>query len=308
MTDMGGVEVETPMMHAILGGASARPFVTHHNALDTDFYLRIAPELYLKRLVVGGLADTVFEINRNFRNEGISIRHNPEFTMIESYHAYKDYNDIMDLIEKLVQAIAMEIHGTLEIKFGEDTINLASPWKRKSMNDLVRDETGVDFMPLDVAGAHKAAKDLQVAVDPKANWGQVLEAVFGERVEHTLVQPTHVIDHPLDISPLSKIHRTNPRLVERFETYVNTWEIANAFTELNDPKIQLERFMEQVAQRDAGDEEAMMVDHDFVTALEYGLPPTGGWGMGIDRLCMIMTNSQTIREVIAFPTLKPIKE
>lgn len=308
MTDMGGVEVETPMMHAILGGASARPFVTHHNALDTDFYLRIAPELYLKRLVVGGLADTVFEINRNFRNEGISIRHNPEFTMIESYHAYKDYNDIMDLIEKLVQAIAMEIHGTLEIKFGEDTINLASPWKRKSMNDLVKDETGVDFMPLDVAGAHKAAKDLQVAVDPKANWGQVLEAVFGERVEHTLIQPTHVIDHPLDISPLSKIHRTNPRLVERFETYVNTWEIANAFTELNDPKIQLERFMEQVAQREAGDDEAMMVDHDFVTALEYGLPPTGGWGMGIDRLCMIMTNSQTIREVIAFPTLKPIKE
>lgn len=306
MTEQGAIEVETPMMHAILGGASAKPFVTHHNALDADFYLRIAPELYLKRLIVGGLADSVFEINRNFRNEGISIRHNPEFTMIEAYHAYKDYNDIMTLIETLVETIAMEIHGTTEIKFGETMINVKGPWKRASMVDLVREETGVDFMPLDSAQAHAAAKQLQVPVDPKANWGQVVETVFGERVEHKLIQPTHVIDHPLDISPLSKGHRTNDRLVERFESYINAWEIANAFTELNDPRLQLARFMEQVAQREAGDDEAMMVDHDFVNALEYGLPPTGGWGMGIDRLCMILTDSHTIREVIAFPTLKPL--
>lgn len=307
MTEKGAMEVETPMMHAILGGASAKPFVTHHNALDADFYLRIAPELYLKRLIVGGLADSVFEINRNFRNEGISVRHNPEFTMIEAYHAYKDYNDIMNLIEELVQNVAMEIHGTLEIPFGDKTINLASPWVRKSMAELVQEATGVDFMPLDAAGAHEAAKKLGVAVDPKANWGQVLETVFGERAEDKLIQPTHVIDHPLDISPLSKSHRINPKLVERFETYINGWEIANAFTELNDPKIQMARFQEQLAQREGGDEEAMMVDEDFVTALEYGLPPTGGWGMGIDRLCMIMTNSHSIREVIAFPTLKPLK-
>lgn len=308
MHEIGSVEVETPMMQPILGGASARPFVTHHNALDADFFLRIAPELYLKRLVIGGLADSVFEINRNFRNEGVSIKHNPEFTMIEAYHAYKDYNDIMSLIEELVQTIAMEIHGTTEVTFGDHVIDLKSPWQRRSMVDLVRDHTGIDFMPMDAEQAHRAAKDLKVTVEPKANWGQVVEAVFGERVEDTLIQPIHVIDHPLDISPLSKVHRSNPRLVERFESYINGWEMANAFTELNDPKIQHDRFMEQVAQRDAGDEEAMMVDHDFVTALEVGLPPTGGWGMGVDRLCMIMTNSHNIREVIAFPTLKPIKD
>lgn len=308
MHDHGGIEVETPMMQPILGGASARPFVTHHNALDADFYLRIAPELYLKRLVVGGLADTVFEINRNFRNEGISIKHNPEFTMIEAYHAYKDYNDIMTVIEDLVATIAMELHGTTEITFGDHKIDVKGPWQRKSMVDLVKEETGIDFMPLDAKQAHEAARNLQVAVDPKANWGQVVETIFGEMVEDKLIQPIHVTDHPLDISPLSKVHRSNPRLVERFESYINGWEIANAFTELNDPKIQHDRFMDQVAQREAGDEEAMMVDHDFVTALEVGLPPTGGWGMGIDRLCMIMTNSHNIREVIAFPTLKPLKD
>lgn len=307
MEEQGAIEVETPMMHPILGGASAKPFVTHHNALDADFFLRIAPELYLKRLIVGGLADAVFEINRNFRNEGISYKHNPEFTMIESYHAYKDYFDVMELIEKLVQTVALAVHGTLEIPFEGQMINLASPWARKSMVDLVKEETGVDFMPLDAAGAHAAAKQLGVFVEPKANWGQVVETIFGEKVEDKLIQPTHVIDHPLDISPLSKVHRNNPRLVERFESYINGWELANAFTELNDPQIQHDRFMDQVAQREEGNEEAMMVDHDFVTALEYGLPPTGGWGMGIDRLTMLMTNSHNIREVIAFPTLKPLK-
>ncbi|AEP09021.1 lysyl-tRNA synthetase [Micavibrio aeruginosavorus ARL-13] len=307
MEEHGAIEVETPMMHPILGGASAKPFVTHHNALDADFFLRIAPELYLKRLIVGGLADAVFEINRNFRNEGISYKHNPEFTMIESYHAYKDYYDVMDLIEKLVQAVAMAVHGTLEINFQGNVINLGSPWARKGMVELVQEETGVDFMSMDAAQAHAEAKKLGVHVDPKANWGQVVETIFGEKVEHKLIQPIHVIDHPLDISPLSKVHRNNPRLVERFESYINGWEMANAFTELNDPKIQHDRFMDQVAQREGGNEEAMMVDHDFVTALEYGLPPTGGWGMGIDRLTMIMTDSHNIREVIAFPTLKPEK-
>ena len=308
MEAQGAIEVETPMMHPILGGASAKPFVTHHNALDADFFLRVAPELYLKRLIVGGLADSVFEINRNFRNEGISYKHNPEFTMIESYHAYKDYYDVMNLIEKLVQNVAMAVHGTLEIPFEGNVINLSSPWARKSMTELVKEETGIDFMPMDAVQAHAAAKDLKIHVDAKANWGQVVEAIFGEKVEHKLIQPVHVIDHPLDISPLSKVHRDNPRLVERFESYINGWELANAFTELNDPKIQMERFMEQVAQREGGNEEAMMVDHDFVTALEYGLPPTGGWGMGIDRLVMLMTNSHNIREVIAFPTLKPLKD
>lgn len=308
MESEGAIEVETPMMHPILGGASAKPFVTHHNALDADFFLRIAPELYLKRLIVGGLADSVFEINRNFRNEGISYKHNPEFTMIESYHAYKDYFDIMDLIEKLVQTVAMAVHGTLEIPFEGNVINLGSPWARKSMVDLVKEHTGIDFMPMDTAQAHEAAKGLKIHVDANANWGQVVETIFGEKVEHTLIQPTHVIDHPLDISPLSKVHRGNPRLVERFESYINGWELANAFTELNDPKIQHDRLMDQVAQRESGNEEAMMVDHDFVTALEYGLPPTGGWGMGIDRLVMLMTNSHNIREVIAFPTLKPLRD
>ncbi len=308
MESAGAIEVETPMMHPILGGASAKPFVTHHNALDADFFLRIAPELYLKRLIIGGLADSVFEINRNFRNEGISYKHNPEFTMIESYHAYKDYFDVMELIEKLVQEVAMTVHGTLEIPFEGNVINLASPWARKSMVDLVKEETGIDFMPMDTAQAHEAAKSLKIHVDPKANWGQVVETIFGEKVEHKLIQPIHVIDHPLDISPLSKVHRGNPRLVERFESYINGWELANAFTELNDPQIQYERFMEQVAQREGGNEEAMMVDHDFVTALEYGLPPTGGWGMGIDRLVMLMTNSHNIREIIAFPTLKPLRD
>lgn len=308
MESEGAIEVETPMMHPILGGASAKPFVTHHNALDADFFLRIAPELYLKRLIVGGLADAVFEINRNFRNEGISYKHNPEFTMIESYHAYKDYNDVMVLIEKLVQAVAMAVHGTLEMPVEDKIINLASPWARKSMVDLVKEETGIDFLTLDVKQAHESSQKLGVFVEPTSNWGQVVAAIFDEKVESKLIQPIHVTDHPLDISPLSKAHRDNPRLVERFESYINGCELANAFTELNDPQIQYARFMDQVAQRESGDEEAMMVDHDFVTALEFGLPPTGGWGMGIDRLVMLMTNSHNIREVIAFPTLKPLKD
>lgn len=310
MEDMGALEVETPMLHGIMGGASAKPFVTHHNALDSDFFLRVAPELHLKRLIVGGLADAVFEINRCFRNEGISIKHNPEFTSIESYHAYKDYYDIMDLIEELVCHLVQEIYGSLKVSFGEGDdvreIDFTRPWKRASMIDLVKEQTDIDFMSFETAeDARAAAKGAGVHVDEKANWGQVVEAMFDEKVEHTLVNPTHVIDHPMEISPLAKTHRENPRLVERFETFCNGWEIANAFTELNDPKVQRERFEAQVSAREAGDEEAQMLDEDFIVALEYGLPPCGGWGIGLDRLTMLLTNSSNIRDVICFPTLKP---
>ena len=310
MEDMGALEVETPMLHGILGGASAKPFVTHHNALDSDFYLRVAPELHLKRLIVGGLADAVFEINRCFRNEGISIKHNPEFTSIEAYHAYKDYFDIMDLIEELVCHVVQALHGSLKVTFGEGDktheIDFTRPWRRVSMVDLVKEQTGIDFLSFDTAAqAQEAAKGVGVHVDVKSNWGQVVEAMFDERCEHTLINPTHVTDHPMDISPLAKTHRENPRLVERFETFCNGWEIANAFTELNDPKVQRERFEGQVAAREAGDDEAQMLDEDFVTALEYGLPPCGGWGIGLDRLTMLLTNSSNIRDVICFPTLKP---
>lgn len=305
MNETGAIEVETPILNSIMGGASAKPFVTHHNALGSDFYMRVAPELYLKRLIVGGLADSVYEMGRLFRNEGISPKHNPEFTSIEGYHAFMDYNDVMKLVEKLVQHAVMAVHGTLKITYGEHEIDFASPWARKPMHELVKEATGVDFLAFDTAEeAHKAAKELGIAVDPKLNWGQVLEVVFEEKVEETLIQPTHVTDHPMDISPLAKVHRDNPRLVERFETFINGWEIANAFTELNDPKVQRERFEQQVAAREAGDDEAQMLDDDFVTALEYGLPPTAGWGLGVDRLVMLLTNSTNIRDVICFPTLK----
>jgi len=307
--EIGAIEVETPILHPILGGATAKPFITHHNALDTDFYLRVAPELYLKRLIVGGLADNVFEIGRTFRNEGISPRHNPEFTIIEGYHAYKDYTDMMDLVESLVQACAMAVYGSLKVPFGDIEIDFSGPWPRKSMCALIEEKTGVDFLAIENAEeARKKADSLGVHVEPTFNWGQVVEAMFEEKVEETLIQPTHVTDFPFEISPLAKNHRDTPRLVERFESYVNTWEIANAFTELNDPEEQRRRFEAQVEAREAGDEEAQMLDEDYITALEYGLPPTGGWGMGIDRLVMVLTNSQNIREVIAFPTLKPLQE
>lgn len=306
MNNMGAMEVETPMLHPIMGGAAAKPFVTHHNAFDTDFFLRVAPELYLKRLIVGGFADAVYEIGRNFRNEGVSIKHNPEYTAIEAYHSYMDYYDLMNLIEDLVRFIVLAVHGSTKIQYGDKVIDFGPPWARKSMVDLVLEETGVDFMTIETAAAARAkAAELGFKVDPQFNWGQVVEYIFAETAEHKLIQPTHVIDHPYDISPLSKLHRGNPRLTERFESYVNGWEICNAFTELNDPRDQLARFQEQVAQREGGNEESMMLDDDFVTALEYGLPPTGGWGVGIDRLVMLLTDSSNIRDVIAFPTLKP---
>jgi len=307
MNGIGAMEVETPLLHGIMGGASAKPFITHHNALDSNFFLRIAPELYLKRLVVGGFADAVFEIGRNFRNEGVSPRHNPEFTMIEAYHTYFDYYDVMTHIEDMVRYVVQTVHGTTSIQYGEHTLDFGAPWQRKTMVGIVQEETGVDFLTItDPAAARAKAKELGVHVEANANWGQVVEAIFAEKGEHKLIQPTHVMDHPFDISPLSKLHRDNPLLTERFESYANGWEICNAFTELNDPRDQLARFQDQVAAREAGDEEGMMMDEDFITALEYGLPPTGGWGMGIDRMVMLLTNSTNIRDVIAFPTLKPI--
>lgn len=305
LTDENFMEVETPMLHSIAGGASAKPFLTHHNALDMQLYLRIAPELHLKRLVVGGF-DRVFEINRCFRNEGISVKHNPEFTSVEIYQAYADYNDMMALTERIVEGAVKKLHnGETKIKFGEREIDFKAPWARKTMTELVTEKTGVDFSTIpDAAAAIAKAKELGVHVDAGKSWGEALEAVFGEKVEDDLIQPVHVIDMPKDISPLAKQHRDAETLTERFETYVNGWEIANAFSELSDPFDQLARFKSQVAAREAGNEEAQMLDEDFVEALEYGLPPTGGLGIGIDRLVMLLTDSQSIRDVIAFPTLR----
>jgi lysyl-tRNA synthetase class 2 len=302
----GYLEVETPMLHSIPGGAAAKPFITHHNALDLDLYLRIAPELHLKRLVVGGLADKVFEINRCFRNEGLSPRHNPEFTTLELYEAYADYTDMMSLTEQIVAHVAEAAAGGLHLSYGGTQIELTPPWPRRSMAELVREHAGIDFLAIeDAAAAREAAKKLGCALQGNESWGQALEAAFAARVEDKLIQPTHVTGFPRDISPLAKADRSDPRLVERFETYVYGWEIANAFSELNDPLDQRARFEAQMLARAAGDEEAQPLDEDYVTALEYGLPPCGGLGVGIDRLVMLLTDSPSIRDVIAFPTLRP---
>ncbi len=297
------LEVETPMLHAIPGGAAARPFVTHHNALDIELYLRIAPELHLKRLVVGGLSDKVFEINRCFRNEGLSPRHNPEFTTLELYEAYADYTDMMTLTEQLVARVAETAAGGLHLSYGGTAIDLTPPWPRRGMAELVLEHTGIDFLALDEDGAQKALDRLHI--EETENWGRALEEAFNLHVEDKLIQPTHVTGFPRDISPLAKADRRDPRLVERFETYVYGWEIANAFSELNDPLDQRARFEAQMLARAAGDEEAQPLDEDYVVALEYGLPPCGGLGLGIDRLVMLLTDSPSIRDVIAFPTLRP---
>ena len=301
----GFIEVETPMLHTQASGANARPFITHHNALDMDLTLRIAPELHLKRLMVGGLNDKIFELSRCFRNEGIDTRHNPEFTMIELYQSYVDYNEMMALTENLVAYVAQEVLGTTKIKYGENEIDLTPPWDRKTMLGAIKEYTGVDFGEFFTAQeAYEKARELHAEVDEQMNWGQIVEAVFEAKVEPTLIQPVHILDYPREISPLAKVHRDNERLTERFETRVNGWEIANAFSELTDPIDQRQRFEAQALAKANGDEEAMEIDEDYINALEYGLAPTGGMGMGIDRLVMLLTNSESIRDVILFPTMK----
>lgn len=307
LTVQGFLEVETPMLHTQAGGANAKPFETHHNALDMDMTLRIAPELHLKRLMVGGLSEKIFEINRCFRNEGIDTRHNPEFTMIEMYQAYVDYNEMMVLTENMVSSVAQDVLGTMKVQYGEHEIDLTPPWDRKTMIGAIKEYTGIDFsQTFSAAEAAEKAKEMHIEVEDTDNWGQVLEKIFEEKVEPHLIQPIHIIDYPRDISPLAKVHRDNDRLTERFETRVNGWEIANAFSELTDPIDQRYRFEAQMQAKAGGDEEAMPIDEDFITALEYGMPPAGGLGIGIDRLVMILTNSRTIRDVIAFPTMKKI--
>lgn len=300
------LEVETPMLHTLAGGAAARPFKTHHHTLDMELFLRIAPELFLKRLIVGGLSEKIFEINRNFRNEGISTRHNPEFTMIEIYQAYADGEVMMDLTESLVRHVAQRIFGVEEFIFEEKTLDFKKPWDRKPMLTLVEEATGIVFEDIhSLEDAKAAAHQAGIDASEAATWGHVVETVFASRVEHTLIQPVHVIEFPLDISPLAKPHPHKPRLTERFETYINAWEIANGFSELADPLDQRERFVAQMREKAAGNDEAMPFDDDFITALEYGFPPTGGLGIGIDRLVMLLTNASSIRDVIAFPTMRP---
>ena len=301
----GFIEVETPMLQHIAGGAAARPFVTFHNALDMEMYLRIAPELYLKRLMVGGLSEKIFEMNRNFRNEGISPKHNPEFTMLELYQAYVDYNEMMVLTENLISEIAKKVLGTTVIEYQGKQIDLTPPWQRLTMLGAIKKYTNIDFGHLlSLPEAVEAAEKLGIHVEKSDIWGKILDKIFEEKVEPHLIQPVHIIDYPRDISPLSKPHRDDSRLVERFETRINGWEIANAFSELTDPIDQRRRFEQQAQARAQGDEEAHEIDEDFITALEYGLPPTGGLGIGIDRLVMLLTNSANIRDVIAFPTMR----
>ena len=303
----GFMEVETPMLHVLAGGALAKPFVTHHNKLDMPLYMRIAPELHLKRLVIGGLSEKLFEINRCFRNEGLSPRHNPEFTSLELYQAYVDFTAMIDILEAIVYDVAMTLHGTGKVKFGDKEIDFTPPWPRLSMVDLVKQHSGIDFYALtDVEAARDEAAKVGVRTEQGVSWGQVVEAVFGEKVEHHLIQPTHVVDLPKDISPLSKAWADRPAVAQRFETYVNGWEIANAFSELNDPREQRRRFMEQAEQKRGPDEPPHPIDEDFIKALSFGMPPMGGLGIGIDRLGMLMTDSATIREVIAFPTMRPV--
>ena len=305
LDERGYLEVETPILHTTAGGATARPFITHHNTLDIDMYLRIATELHLKRLIIGGF-DKVYEVGRIFRNEGMSIKHNPEFTTVEIYKAYGDYHDMMELTENMIVSIANEVLGTTRIMYQGTEIDLTPPWRRLTMTDAVKEYTGLDFSGISTdEEARKAAREAGVNVDKDATWGKVLNEVFEEKVEEHLVQPTFILDYPIEVSPLAKRIKDDPRLTYRFELFITGREMANAFSELNDPMDQRERFMEQARLRAAGDDEAHMMDEDFVHALEIGMPPTGGLGIGIDRLVMLLTDSYSIRDVILFPTMKP---
>lgn len=304
LSDRGYIEVETPMLHVIAGGASARPFSTHHNALDMDLYLRIAPELYLKRLLVGGF-DRVFEIGKMFRNEGMSTKHNPEFTMCELYMAYGDASDMMRITEDIYAHIALELVGSTKIMFQGQEIDLTPPWPRKPMLDAILEYSGVNLRGLDDAGARQVAKEKGLQIEPNTSYSGVLDEFFDVFVEPNLIQPIFITDHPVEVSPLAKRKKDDPTLTDRFEPFIVTWEVANGFTELNDPIDQEQRFKQQVAQRDQGDDEAHMMDEDYVRALEYGMPPAGGLGLGIDRMVMLFTDSPSIRDVLLFPHMRP---
>ncbi len=302
----GYIEVETPILQSIPGGASARPFITHHNALDIPLYLRIADELYLKRLIVGGF-EGVYEFSKNFRNEGMDRTHNPEFTCMEIYVSYKDYNWMMEFTEKMLERIAIAVNGTTKVKVGEHEIDFKAPYRRVTMIDAIREFTGVDITGMDEDALRKVCADLGIEVEPSMGKGKLIDEIFGEKCEGNYIQPTFIIDYPIEMSPLTKRHRNNPELTERFELMVNGKELANAYSELNDPIDQYERFVEQMRLSEKGDDEAMIIDHDFIRALEYGMPPTSGMGIGMDRLVMLMTGQTTIQEVLLFPQMRPEK-
>ncbi len=304
----GFIEVETPILNTIAGGATARPFITHHNTLDIDMYMRIAPELYLKRLIVGGF-EKVYELGRMFRNEGMDTRHNPEFTMIEMYQAYTDFHGMMDLTENIFGHIADTVIGSRKITYQGEEIDLSSPWKRITMIDAVREYVGIDFEATgDMKELKAQAKKAGVEFDDDITWGKLLYECFDQKVEDKLVQPTFVYDYPVDVSPLAKRKPTDKRMTERFEFFITGKEFGNAFSELNDPIDQKERFMAQVREREKGDDEAQMMDEDYVNALMYGMPPTGGLGIGVDRMVMLFTDAASIRDVLLFPTMKPVEK
>ena len=302
--EAGYTEVETPILQQIAGGASARPFITHHNTLDTDMYLRIATELYLKRLIVGGF-EGVYEIGRNFRNEGMDRNHNPEFTCMELYVQYKDYNWMMRFTENLLEQIAIAVNGTTKVKIGENEVDFKAPYRRLPILDAIKEKTGYDLSNMTEEEIREVAKKVGVEVEESMGKGKLIDEIFGETCEGTFIQPTFITDYPVEMSPLTKMHRDKPGLTERFELMVNGKELANAYSELNDPIDQYNRFVDQMKLADKGDDEAMIIDHDFMRALEYGMPTTSGIGIGIDRLTMFMTGQSTIQEVLLFPTMKP---
>lgn len=300
----GALEVDTPVLQSIPGGAAARPFITHHNALDMPMYMRIANELYLKRLIVGGF-EWVYEFSRNFRNEGMDRTHNPEFTILEWYTAYKDYFWMMEITEQLLEKCAIALHGTTEVPLGEKIISYKAPFKRISIFDAIKEHTGIDISAMNESGIRNVCKQLHIHADEKWGKGKLIDEIFGEKCEGNYIQPTFIIDYPVEMSPLTKKHRSKEGLVERFELMINGKEVANAYSELNDPIDQRQRFEEQVELMKRGDDEAMFIDHDFLRALEYGMPPTSGIGIGIDRLCMLMMNQPSIQDVLFFPMMRP---
>jgi lysyl-tRNA synthetase class 2 len=302
----GALEVDTPVLQNIPGGATARPFITHHNALDVPMYMRIANELYLKRLLVGGF-DWVYEFSRNFRNEGMDRTHNPEFTILEWYTAYKDYFWMMEITEQLLEQVAMALHNTTEVQVGDRMISFKTPFKRISIFDAIKENTGIDVSAMDESQLRDVCKQLHIAVDPSMGKGKLIDELFGNTSESKYIQPTFITDYPVEMSPLTKKHRHHEGLVERFELMINGKEVANAYSELNDPIDQRARFEDQVKLKERGDDEAMFIDHDFLRALEYGMPPTAGIGIGIDRLVMLMTNQPSIQDVLFFPMMRPEK-